>query len=131
MAKIKNIDKANCWWGCAYWNGNIHIVGGHKKWHKFWKHLIISYKIKHILTLWSNNSYLTVYLRETKHFYKNNFLHNNPKLEMVQLSIEVECINHLRYIHTREYYAAIKRGCWYIWHHHISWLKSVTKDYIL
>ena len=54
MAKIQNTTTTKCWWRCGATGTLIHYWGCKTVW-SFWKSLVISYKIKHILTIWFSN----------------------------------------------------------------------------
>ena len=85
--------------------------------------LTAPYTIKHIHTLHSAISLLSIYPREIKNLcphkdlqidVHNSFFHNSPKLETILISIN-GWLYKLWYIHTIEYYSAIQINYWYVW----------------
>ena len=122
MAKIQNTDNTKCWWGygasgtliCCRWyhllqNGTATLEDS----------LVVSYKVKHSLTIGSSNrtpTYLPKLVKIYIHMKICTWMSTAALFILAKTWKQPRCpsvgewINKLWYIQTVEYYSALKRN---------------------
>lgn len=116
MANILKTDNMRCWWSVEQLtlSSSAHE---NKNWYNHFAKLIGSMcKLEYQHSLWPSNSisrYIPNRNSMPKDMYKNvhsRFIHNGPKLKTTQCISIGEWIHKLWYIHTIEFWSAMKKN---------------------
>ena len=118
VAKMKKTDRTQCW-GCERPETLICCWWEVKCYNILENSLMVSYKVKWTLTMWSSQStasYLPKRKESTcphKDLYTvaySSFVHNSPSLKTTQYPLADEQVYHEGCIHTMESYSVIKEN---------------------